>query len=155
MSISHCRFQNWGDSGPSELMRSLKTESRGRLKAQVIAPGSASQRDGFWWVRIPDLWEVGGREQKPSSIPRFRLWSWPDPTYLVGGRVVHPADAVDSLQEARKKSRHAGNTSRLGGRCPCLGGPPRVQGDQAAMDQQVHALFLNTCLPSRSVSSRC
>ena len=29
MSISHRRIQNWGDSGPSELMRSLKTDSRG------------------------------------------------------------------------------------------------------------------------------
>ena len=55
------------------------------------------------WVGSPDVWVVGGREQRPSSLPRFGLWSWTDPTYLVCGCVVHQADTVDSLQEAGKK----------------------------------------------------
>lgn len=80
------------------------------------------------WVGSPDVWVVGGREQRPSSLPRFGLWSWPDPTYLVCGCVVHQADTVDSLQEAGKKARHAGNASGLGGRCPCLGGPLEPRG---------------------------
>lgn len=87
------------------------------------------------------------------SVPRFGRWSRPSPTYLVCGRVVHQADAVNSLQEAEKKARRAwdrsGDASGLGGRCA---GPARAQGDGAATGQQLPAFFLDTCLPSRSES---
>lgn len=72
MSISHCRIQNWGDSGPSELMRSLKTDSRGsRPGEQLLGQPHRGMDAGVGEEPRP----LGGGRQGGETLQSSQVWA--------------------------------------------------------------------------------